>query len=116
MGHAAETDGQVGIAKVKLVDASGAAAATGEVLARGPQMLVGYVHADDEATVFDAEGYYRTGDLGRWVDGDYLVISGRIKDIIIRSGENISPKEVEDLLVGHPDIAEVALVGRSTDR
>ncbi len=109
--HAAETDGQVGIATVKLVDADGAAAGTGEVLARGPQMLVGYVHPEDEATVFDAEGYYRTGDLGRWIDGDYLVIAGRIKDIIIRNGENIAPKEVEDLLIGHPDIAEIAIVG-----
>ena len=111
VAHAADTDGQVGIATVKLVDARGTTAATGEVLARGPQMLVGYVHPEDEASVFDAEGYYRTGDLGRWVDGDYLVIAGRIKDIIIRNGENIAPKEVEDLLVAHPDIAEIAIVG-----
>ena len=101
--HAAETDGRPGIAAVKLTD--------GEVRARGPQMLVGYVHAEDEASVFDEEGYYRTGDLGRWVDDDYLVIAGRLKDIIIRNGENIAPKEVEDLLIGHPDIAEVAIVG-----
>lgn len=109
--HAADTDGQAGIASIKLVDAAGTGAETGEVLARGPQMLVGYVHEEDETTVFDAEGYYRTGDLGRWVDSDYLVISGRIKDIIIRNGENIAPKEVEDLLVSHPDIAEIAIVG-----
>ncbi|TGD72329.1 cyclohexanecarboxylate-CoA ligase [Mangrovimicrobium sediminis] len=102
--HAAETDGRAGIASIRLSEA-------GEVLARGPQMLVGYVHADDEEKVFDAEGYYRTGDLGRWVDGDYLVIAGRIKDIIIRNGENIAPKEVEDLLLGHPGIGEVAIVG-----
>ncbi len=102
--HAAETDGRPGIASVRLSDA-------GEVLARGPQMLVGYVHAEDEAKVFDDEGFYRTGDLGRWVDGDYLVIAGRLKDIIIRNGENIAPKEVEDLLVGHPDIGEVTIVG-----
>jgi acyl-CoA synthetase (AMP-forming)/AMP-acid ligase II len=101
--HAAETDGRVGIAEVKLTD--------GEIRARGPQMLVGYLHPEDEASVFDEEGYYRTGDLGSWVDGEYLVVSGRTKDIIIRNGENISPKEVEDLLVDHPDIAEVAVVG-----
>ena len=47
----------------------------------------------------------------RWVDGDYLVVTGRAKDIIIRNGENISPKEVEDILVGHPGIAEIAIVG-----
>ncbi len=108
---AAETDGQIGIATVKLVDASGSAAATGEVLARGAQMLVGYIHAEDEETVFDPEGFYRTGDLGRWVEGNHLVITGRIKDIIIRNGENIAPKEIEDLLAGHSDIAEVAIVG-----
>jgi acyl-CoA synthetase (AMP-forming)/AMP-acid ligase II len=109
--HAADTDGQAGIAEIKLIDANGAPAESGEVLARGPQMLVGYVHSDDEATVFDAEGFYRTGDLGRFVDGNYLVISGRIKDIIIRNGENIAPKEIEDLLLGHPDIIEIAIVG-----
>jgi acyl-CoA synthetase (AMP-forming)/AMP-acid ligase II len=103
--HAAETDGGAGIAQVKL-DAD-----TGEILARGPQMLVGYVHAEDEAKVFDTEGYYRTGDQGRWVDGSYLIVSGRIKDIIIRNGENIAPKEVEDILVNHPDIAEIAIIG-----
>jgi acyl-CoA synthetase (AMP-forming)/AMP-acid ligase II len=111
VAHAAETDGQIGIASVRLADTTGTTAETGEVLARGPQMLVGYVHPEDEAAVFDAEGYYRTGDLGRWVDGDYLVIAGRIKDIIIRNGENIAPKEVEDLLVVHPDIADIAIVG-----
>ena len=47
----------------------------------------------------------------RWVDGDYLVVTGRAKDIIIRNGENIAPKEIEDMLVGHPDIAEIAIVG-----
>jgi acyl-CoA synthetase (AMP-forming)/AMP-acid ligase II len=111
VAHAAETDGRAGIAKVKLAAPTGAAAETGEVVAQGPQMLVGYVHPDDEQSVFDDQGYYRTGDLGRWVDDDYLVIVGRIKDIIIRNGENIAPKEVEDLLVNHPDIAEIAIVG-----
>lgn len=109
--HAAETDGKPGIAEVRLTDGSGAVVETGEVVARGPQMLVGYVHPEDEETVFDAEGFYRTGDLARWVDGDYLVIAGRLKDIIIRNGENIAPKEVEDLLVNHPDIREIAIVG-----
>jgi acyl-CoA synthetase (AMP-forming)/AMP-acid ligase II len=101
--HAAESDGHVGFGEVKLVD--------GEIRARGPQMLLGYLHPEDEASVFDEEGYYRTGDLGRWVDDDYLVVSGRTKDIIIRKGENISPKEVEDYLSEHPNIAEVAVVG-----
>ena len=101
--HAAETDGRAGIADIKLTD--------GEICARGPQMLVGYLHSDDETAAFDSEGYFRTGDLARWVDDDYLVVTGRAKDIIIRNGENISPKEVEDLLIAHPAIAEIAVVG-----
>jgi acyl-CoA synthetase (AMP-forming)/AMP-acid ligase II len=103
VAHAAETDGRPGIAEVKLVE--------GEIRARGPQMLMGYLRAEDEAAAFDEAGFYRTGDLGQWIDGDYLVVSGRLKDMIIRNGENISPKEVEDMLLGHPAIAEVAVVG-----
>jgi acyl-CoA synthetase (AMP-forming)/AMP-acid ligase II len=106
--HAADTDGRVGVAEVKLV--------AGEIQVRGPQMLVGYQHPDDEAVSFDAEGYFRTGDLARWVDDAYLVVTGRAKDIIIRNGENISPKEVEDILAGHPGISEIAIVGLPDDR
>ena len=112
VSHAAETDGQVGIATVKLADADGATAGTGEVLAQGPQMLVGYVHPEDEATVFDDQGYYRTGDLGRWIDDTYLVIVGRSKDIIISGAENISSIEVEDVLHRHPDVLAAAVVAR----
>ncbi|HKT76574.1 MAG TPA: AMP-binding protein [Sphingobium sp.] len=111
VAHAAETDGAPGIAEVRLVDEREQAGDEGEIRARGPQMLVGYLHAEDEAKVFDAAGFYRTGDLARRVDGRFLVVSGRSKDIIIRNGENISPKEIEDMLVDHPEIAEVAIVG-----
>jgi cyclohexanecarboxylate-CoA ligase len=103
--HAADTDGKPGIAEIRL------AADTGEICARGPQMLRGYLHPEDAADVIDTEGFFRTGDLARWVDDDYLVVTGRAKDIIIRNGENISPKEVEDILVSHPGIAEIAIVG-----
>ncbi|HEX4587168.1 MAG TPA: AMP-binding protein [Mycobacterium sp.] len=101
--HAAETDGHAGIADIKLAD--------GEIRARGPQMLVGYQHAEDETESFDGQGFFRTGDLGAWVDDEFLVVTGRAKDLIIRNGENISPKEIEDILVGHAAIAEVAVVG-----
>ncbi|ORB75196.1 AMP-binding protein [Mycobacterium scrofulaceum] len=100
---AADTDGRVGLAEVKLVG--------GQLHARGPQMLAGYQHPEDEADAFDDEGYFRTGDLARRLDDGYLVVTGRAKDIIIRNGENISPKEVEDVLAGHPGIAEIAVVG-----
>jgi len=88
----------------------------GEIRARGPQMLVGYLHPDDETGSFDDEGFFCTGDLGRSVDDGYLVVTGRAKDIIIRNGENISPKEIEDILVGHAGIAEIAVVGVPDER
>lgn len=102
--HAAQTDGRPGIATIRL-------APDGEIRAHGPQMMVGYLHVDDEDSAFDADGFYRSGDQGAWVDRDYLVVTGRIKDLIIRNGENIAPKEVEDILIAHPGIAEVAIVG-----
>ena len=103
--------GGAALAEIKLATHPGARSGEGEICARGPQMLVGYLRREDEAQAFDAEGFFRTGDLGRWVDDKYLVVTGRAKDIIIRNGENISPKEVEDLLIGHPQIAEIAIVG-----
>jgi cyclohexanecarboxylate-CoA ligase len=109
--HAADTDGRAGLAEIKLAAHAAAPGGGGEICARGPQMLVGYLHPEDEDESFDADGYFRTGDLAQWVDDDYLIVTGRAKDIIIRNGENISPSEVEDLLVGHPGIAEVAIVG-----
>ncbi|MBV1687305.1 AMP-binding protein [Novosphingobium sp. G106] len=82
----------------------------GEILARSPGLCVGYLHPEDNEGAFLDDGFFRMGDLGRIVHDDYIVITGRKKDIIIRSGENISPKEVEDLLLGHPAVADVAIV------
>lgn len=101
--RAAETDGHAGIAEIAVVD--------GEIRVRGPQMLTGYLHPEDDHDAFDDDGYFRTGDLGHLTEDGYLVVTGRAKDIIIRNGENISPKEVEDILIGHPGIAEIAVVG-----
>jgi len=111
----AETDGEVAPpTEVRLVDAaSGAPVAEGEegeILVRGPEALVGFVRPEDDHDAFDADGFLRTGDLGRRVHGRYLVITGRKKDIIIRAGENLSPKEVEDALSAHPAVADVAIV------
>lgn len=106
--HAADTDGRAGIAAIRIVD--------GEIRARGPQMLKGYLHHEDELDALDDDGYFRTGDLGHFVDGEYLVVTGRAKDVIIRNGENISPKEVEDILVGELGIADIAIVGLPDDR
>jgi acyl-CoA synthetase (AMP-forming)/AMP-acid ligase II len=111
----ADTDGEVVLpTEVEIIDpSSGAIVADGEegeILVRGPEQLVGYVHPDDNVGAFDEDGYFRMGDLGRRVHGRYLVITGRKKDIIIRSGENISPKEVEDVLATHTAVADVAIV------
>lgn len=118
--QAADTDGRAGIAEIKLVAHDAAPDGDGEICVRGPQMLLGYRHPEDDADSFDATGFFRTGDLGRWVsaglDGRYLVVTGRAKDVIIRNGENISAKEVEDLLADHPGIAEIAVVGLPDER
>jgi acyl-CoA synthetase (AMP-forming)/AMP-acid ligase II len=83
----------------------------GELRVRGPQLFRGYLDARLDAEAFDAEGRFRTGDLGT-VDADgYVVITGRLKDVIIRKGENISAKELEDLLYPHPKVADVAVIG-----
>jgi acyl-CoA synthetase (AMP-forming)/AMP-acid ligase II len=116
---AADTDGRAGIAEIKLVPHDAAPAGDGEICVRGPQMLLGYRHPEDDAESFDTTGFFRTGDLGRWVQhlqDRYLVVTGRAKDVIIRNGENISAKEVEDLLADHPGIAEIAVVGLPDDR
>lgn len=112
--HAALTDGRMGIGKITVEnpDAQG----NGGLVAWAPQMLVGYLNPEDEREAFDERGYFRMGDLGRIVDEDYVVITGRQKDIIIRNGENISPKEIEDLLVLHPEVVDVAVVGLPSPR
>jgi len=116
----AETDGQVRYpVEMRIVDAHDRAVAEGvegEILLRSPGLFVGYVSESDNDGAFLPDGMFRMGDLGRRVHGDYLVITGRSKDIIIRSGENISPKEVEDVLFGHPAVAEVAIVAMPSDR
>lgn len=108
--QAAETDGRPGIAAITIAGHPGAPPGTGEIRVRGPQMLLGYLHPEDDADAFDADGYFCTGDLGRWSGEHYLEVTGRAKDIIIRNGENIAPKEIEDILFGHPHIADVAVV------
>ncbi|MDD7937755.1 AMP-binding protein [Actinomycetospora lutea] len=84
----------------------------GELCARGYLVMEGY-HARPEATgaVLDAAGWYHTGDLASMDAEGRLRVEGRIKDMIIRGGENISPREIEELLQRHPGVAEVAVVG-----
>jgi acyl-CoA synthetase (AMP-forming)/AMP-acid ligase II len=111
----AETDGRIVYpVEMRIVDASTMAllpeGEEGEIYLRAPGLFVGYLDQSDNEGNFEPDGFFKMGDLGRRVHTDYLVITGRSKDIIIRSGENISPKEVEDALYGHPAVAEVAIV------
>lgn len=83
----------------------------GEIRAKGPQVFRGYLDASLDADAFDDDGWIRTGDLGVLRPDGHLRITGRVKDVIIRKGETISAKEVEDLLFTHPAVADVAVVG-----
>jgi acyl-CoA synthetase (AMP-forming)/AMP-acid ligase II len=83
----------------------------GEIRVHGPQLCKGHVDSSLDADAFDERGFLRTGDLGTLDAEGYLGITGRLKDIIIRKGENISTKEPEDLLYAHPKVADVAVIG-----
>jgi acyl-CoA synthetase (AMP-forming)/AMP-acid ligase II len=108
------TDGPpFGSSEVRLVDDEGHDVATGEdgeVVTLGPELFVGYTNPRLDADAFLPGGWFRTGDIGRFDDQGCLTIVDRKKDIIIRGGENISSKEVEDVLVRHPAIVEAAVV------
>ncbi|SNX61983.1 acyl-CoA synthetase (AMP-forming)/AMP-acid ligase II [Streptomyces sp. TLI_55] len=83
----------------------------GEVRLRGEAVCQGYLDPAQTAEAFDEEGFLRTGDLGFLTETGHLVLTGRAKDVIIRKGENISAKEIEDLLAAHPAVGDVAVVG-----
>ncbi|MFD8304022.1 AMP-binding protein [Streptomyces sp. NPDC059690] len=101
--------------EVKIVDASGAvvpAGVTGELCTRGYHVMTGYLDAPDHtAAAVDADGWLHTGDLASMDDRGYCRIEGRLKDMIIRGGENIYPREIEQVLAAHPEVAEAAVVG-----
>jgi fatty-acyl-CoA synthase len=84
----------------------------GEICTRGYLVMAGYL-GDPEATAaaIDADGWLHTGDLGSMDERGYCRITGRIKEMIIRGGENIYPREIEAVLLSHPGVAEVAVVG-----
>jgi acyl-CoA synthetase (AMP-forming)/AMP-acid ligase II len=100
--------------EIRLVKPEGGIAGPGEdgeVRAKAPQLMKGYLDAALDVEAFDEDGFFRTGDIGRFDDQGNLMITGRLKDIIIRKGENISAKELEDMLFRHPKIADVAVIG-----
>ncbi|MGX5189055.1 class I adenylate-forming enzyme family protein [Streptomyces avermitilis] len=83
----------------------------GEVRLRGEAVCQGYLDPRQTAEAFDEDGFLRTGDLGHLTPSGHLVLTGRLKDVIIRKGENISAKEIEDLLHRHPAVGDVAVIG-----
>jgi cyclohexanecarboxylate-CoA ligase len=101
-------------AEVRIVGLDGTPAAPGEdgeVRVRGPMVCRGYTDPALDADAFDADGFFRTGDLGHFRDDGHLVLTGRVKDIIIRKGENISAQEIESVLYTHPKVGDAAVVG-----
>ena len=100
--------------EIRIVDSNGdpaAAGEPGELLTRGPYTVCGYYKAaEHNARAFTADGFYRTGDVVRLLPSGNLSVEGRVKDLINRAGEKISAEEVENLILGHPAVLNVAVV------
>jgi acyl-CoA synthetase (AMP-forming)/AMP-acid ligase II len=112
----AETEGPANPpdTEIRIVRPDGARAGPGEegeVRVRAPQLCRGYLDASLDAEAFDADGFFRTGDLGSLDAEGFIRITGRLKDVIIRKGENISAQEIENLLYTHPKVADAAVIG-----
>ncbi|WP_124713324.1 class I adenylate-forming enzyme family protein [Mycolicibacterium nivoides] len=102
--------------EIRIVDASGAPlpqGELGEVIIKGPNVMRGYLNRPEETAKTVVDGWLHTGDIGRLDEDGYLVLVDRAKDMIIRGGENIYPKEIETVAYQLPAIAEAAVVGRA---
>jgi long-chain acyl-CoA synthetase len=101
---------------IRVVDASGRPVPdgeAGEVVIKGPNVMRGYLNRPEETAKTIVDGWLYTGDVGRFDEDGYLVLVDRAKDMIIRGGENIYPREIEAVVHGLPQIAEAAVVGRA---
>lgn len=114
------TDGKVlAGSEVRLIDDDGndvPIGEDGEIVSIGPEQFVGYLDTTLNETSFMPGGWFKTGDIGRFNERGFMTITDRKKDIIIRGGENISSKEVEDLLAQHDDVFEVAVTAKPDER
>ncbi|MEU9171563.1 AMP-binding protein [Streptomyces sp. NPDC048420] len=100
--------------EIRIVDAEGVEVAPGgdgEVVVRGANVMRGYLGRPDETAKVIVDGWLHTGDVGHLDADGYLTLVGRSKDMIIRGGENIYPKEIEDVLAGDPSVLEAAVIG-----
>jgi len=117
--HGTRKPGSVGLPlagqRIRIAGADGApvrSGEAGEVLIQGPNVMRGYLNRPEETARTVVGGWLHTGDVGRFDDDGYLVLVDRAKDMIIRGGENIYPKEIETVVYQLPGIAEAAVVGR----
>jgi non-ribosomal peptide synthetase component E (peptide arylation enzyme) len=116
---AATTDGAIVDYRVRIVDDEERdvpAGQEGEILARGPAMFMGYADEQQTRDAITADGYFRTGDIGCITPEGGILITGRKKDLIIRGGENIGAKEIEDVLHTHPSVQEATVVAMPHER
>ena len=118
--HGKRKAGTVGLPlpgqKIRIVDANGTdvpRGEAGEVLLQGPNVMRGYLNRPEETAKTLVDGWLHTGDVGRLDEDGYLVLVDRAKDMIIRGGENIYPKEIETVIYQLPEIAAAAVVGRA---
>lgn len=84
----------------------------GEIAVRGPNVMLGYLKNPDATAATFAGDWLRTGDLGRMDDDGYVFVTGRLKELIIKGGENIAPREIDEALYAHPDVVEAAAFAR----
>jgi long-chain acyl-CoA synthetase len=84
----------------------------GEICVRGPVLMAGYWHAPDETGFAMRDGWLHTGDVGRLDADGYLYVVDRLKDLIIRGGINVYPRDIEDEMLTHPDVVAAAVVGK----
>ena len=88
----------------------------GEIVVRGPNVMLGYLNNPEATAATFRNGWLRTGDLGRMDEDGYVFVTGRLKELIIKGGENIAPREVDEALYTHPDVIEAAAFARKSDR
>ena len=88
----------------------------GEIRIKGPNVMPGYFNRPEEtAAAFDEDGFFRTGDMGRQDEDGFVYITGRIKEMLIIGGENVFPREIEEVLDKHPSVHASAVVGLPDD-
>jgi acyl-CoA synthetase (AMP-forming)/AMP-acid ligase II len=88
----------------------------GEFWVQSPQAMAGYWNNPEATAATFVDGWLRTGDAGRMDEDGYLFIEDRVKDMVITGGENVYPAEVERVLIEHPEVAEVAVLGRPSEK